>query len=392
MDGNGWVKMIDIKEALRIDLSRKVPIGERLQAKKDELSSISSNQEKVVEQSADTENPDDDEATNEAADDTPATDAEKIDFLLKLCQQQLAFGQCTVDAEERTINAAIAMGLPAPTLDIGPRCMHAAFESIKENFFLRTTRDIVLCKLQDMSDLASHIAKEDNRTYTKLDVEAASALMEEIMEDPLPYGWLVLDILFCALCTMAAIAAFFGSYFDMLRAFIISLFVLGVHKMCARFRMVLGPLELILVSVVSGLLTAASYRISGTDDTICNIPIIFLSPLLVYLPGSELIYGAYEVLHGHLVVGCARLVYCLVRCMVMASGLTIGWTITGYNLMQDAAQGNGVQASFVPQDKCAPFSKPENIGPWWMIFVVWNLVMLIPVLGGLVVHPRDFPA
>jgi hypothetical protein len=245
-----------------------------------------------------------------------------------------------------------------------------------------------------VSDLASHIhiAKEGKKAYTKLDVTAATALMEEIIEEPLPYGWLLQDIMFLALCTIAAIEAFFGSYFDMAMALIIAVVVLGVRKLCSRFPMTLGPLELILVTAISGLMTAALYRIFGGFTEVCNIPIVFLSPLLVYLPGNELIYGAYEVLNGSLVVGGARLVCCFVKCMVMASGLTIGWSITGYNLMQDLVHGTGVEASFVPGQKCPPFTQPHNIGPWWMVFGLWNLAMLIPVLVGLVVHPRDLPA
>ena len=387
---------IKIKEAFRIDLSQgKIPIGERVQLKKDELSG--QHLKKIGDSISDAEDPETNKNIDTKEESPPellATDDEKITFLLKLCQTQLAYGQCTIDAEEKTINAAIAMGYTATLIDIGPRCMHAAFDDTKQNFFLKTSRDIILCKLQDVSDLASYIAKEGNKTYTQLDVEAATAIMEEIIEEPLPYGWFIHDILFCWLCSMAAIAAFFGSYFDMLVVFIISVFVLGVHKLCVRFPMTLGQIELILVTAVSGLLTAISYRISNgrTDDTICNIPIIFLSPLLVYLPGSELIYGAYEVLHGQLVVGGARLVGCLIRSMVMACGLLIGWTIAGYNLMEDAVGEKGKNASFVPINKCTPFTQPQNIQPWWMVFAVWQLVMLIPVLANLNVRPRDIPA
>jgi hypothetical protein len=80
--------------------------------------------------------------------------------------------------------------------------------------------------------------------------------------------------------------------------------------------------------------------------------------------------------------------------MVLACGLTIGWTFTGYNLLYDKYPDlypAGIQASFVPRDKCAPFSQPQNVGPWWHVFVLWNLALLIPVLGGIQVRPRDIP-
>ena len=125
------------------------------------------------------------------------------------------------------------------------------------------------------------------------------------MNEPLPYGWLIQDIFFVSLGTLATIAAFFGSYSNMVIVFIISLFILMVQKLTRAYPAVLGPIELLLVSAVSSCLTAASYYISrhydlGFDQQICNIPIIYLSPLLVYLPGSELIYGAYELQMGHM--------------------------------------------------------------------------------------------
>lgn len=194
---------------------------------------------------------------------------------------------CTIPHFYRTMNVAIAVGLPAPTLDIGPRCMHAAFEEIKYNF-LGTKRDIVLCKLKDVNDLAAHVGME-GRNFMKDDFDAASALLKDIASEPLPYGWFIQDILFVTLCTLAAIAAFFGSYFDMLAAFIISCFILMIKKLCAKFPVVLGPLETLLVCAASGLLTGVAARLpsfENSGDTICNIPIIFLSPLLVYLPGK----------------------------------------------------------------------------------------------------------
>jgi hypothetical protein len=83
--------------------------------------------------------------------------------------------------------------------------------------------------------------------------------------------------------------------------------------------------------------------------------------------------------------------------MVMACGMLIGWQITGYNFdaemdVEGQRIARGIEASFVPSDKCAPFSKPWNVGPWWMVFAVWNLLLLVPVLGGLQVRLRDMPS
>lgn len=90
--------------------------------------------------------------------------------------------------------------------------------------------------------------------------------------------------------------------------------------------------------------------------------------------------------------------------MVMASGLTIGWQITGYNFKtwydeqdQFSSDANSTipsvaSSSYVPTEKCAPFADDWNVGPWYVVFCGWNLVILIPVLGGLQVRPRDMPS
>ena len=119
-----------------------------------------------------------------------------------------------------------------------------------------------------------------------------------------------------------------------------------------------------------------------------------------------LLYFWYTISFGAS-VGASRLVQALVKCMVMASGLTIGWQITGRNFIRWYEEDNpfsndansmipaGADASYVPTVKCVPFTEDWNVGPnhqWYVVFCGWNLVMLIPVLGGLQVRPRDMPS
>ena len=119
---------------------------------------------------------------------------------------------------------------------------------------------------------------------------------------------------------------------------------------------------------------------------LCSIPIVFLSPLIVYLPGSDLVYGSYEILHNKLTVGASRMTSSLVKCMILAMGLTCGWNIVGYGFMKDRGEYayEGANASYVPNQKCAPFTKPMNVGPWWVVFAGWNLVLLFPAVSSFV--------
>ena len=251
----------------------------------------------------------------------------KIELVLKLCTAQMSCGQCTVDTERHASTAAIALGLHPPTLDIGPRVMHAAFYPQDNEWhydptdittnpnhptvpkFLTTNRDIILCKLQDITWIAKLVALygETRYQHSSSDLVALLAIVDDVLMEPLPYGWFIQDLLFVSLCTLATIGAFFGSYSDMFIVFVIALCLVGLQKITKCFPTLFGPLEMILVCAISSLITAAAFRIAAMTnydrDQICNVPIIYLSPLLVYLPGSELIYGAYEVQMGHMVVG-----------------------------------------------------------------------------------------
>lgn len=192
--------MVELNGAFHVDLARRTATKHRLQTMTEEISSRKENETK--------EHVCIDDCGVDGKHD--ATMTNKIDFVLKLCQAQLAFGQCTVDAEERTTNAAIALGLPSPTLDIGPRCMNFAFEGIKSGILGRS-HDIVLCKLQDIDELTNLVATE-GQNFTDDDVKAAEALLEEIINEPLPYGWLIQDFFFVSLAALAAVGAFFGEH------------------------------------------------------------------------------------------------------------------------------------------------------------------------------------
>ena len=338
--------MMDFKEAFRIDFARRPTMLERLDAKKVELAVLQQQQQQrehygdttiettlppiprpisnanVHAMSTSTSKDQDDEDEDE-----DILTALKIELVLKLCTAQMSCGQCTVDTERHASTAAIALGLHPPTLDIGPRVMHAAFYPQDNEWhydptdittnpnhptvpkFLTTNRDIILCKLQDITWIAKLVALygETRYQHSSSDLIALLAIVDDVLMEPLPYGWFIQDLLFVSLCTLATIGAFFGSYSDMFIVFVIALCLVGLQKITKCFPTLFGPLEMILVCAISSLITAAAFRIAAMTnydrDQICNVPIIYLSPLLVYLPGSELIYGAYEVQMGHMVVG-----------------------------------------------------------------------------------------
>ena len=183
---------VDMFDAIRIDFGSSASIEERLSQIRDE--GLAERQQPLLEEDSGNRSP---------------TDKEKIAYVKKLCLAQLAYGQCTVDAEESSIDVAVVLGLDRPLLDIGPKSTHVNFGGDMDH--LESTRDIVLSKLADVADLLEHTARH-GKDFTKLDIDAACILLDEIEKEPLPYGWLFQDLFYIGLSTLGAIAAFFGSY------------------------------------------------------------------------------------------------------------------------------------------------------------------------------------
>ena len=117
--------------------------------------------------------------------------------------------------------------------------------------------------------------------------------------------------------------------------------------------------------------------------------------MLVFLPGSELVYGAYELTHGSVHNGGARLVGALVRCMVMSLGLVIGWQFFGQNLAVGRVPSDfiaiGPLGSLPPSAQCPGIveATPPPALSWEAVFFGWNVLIILFAIVGLNVRPRQ---
>lgn len=104
----------------------------------------------------------------------------------------------------------------------------------------------------------------------------------------------------------------------------------------------------------------------------------YLSVILIHLPGNDIIYGAYEVLHGSTINGAARVTGAVLRAMAMAVCITLGWQISGRQAVPvdplRNATMNGAQASFVPVSSCKRTPGHEEIS--WQLAFGGYIVML----------------
>lgn len=310
-------------------------------------------------------------------------------LVLKLAVAMLEYGQNTVDAELMLLKVSHGLGLPPPHLSLGARSVQMSFGGGPAHL-LNCKMDLHIDKLLDVSALCRHLAGR-----AAVDAVDALRVLDGIIQRPAPFGWLVHLLNLECVCSWAAMAAFFGTWQDMAAAAIITPFALVTRQFCMRNG--LANLELLLCSIVVGIVTPLVSR-HVVEVPLCHMPILWASAMLLYLPGCELIYGAYEIKFGSVVNGAAQLMAALVRCMIMGLGLTIGWQLFGRNTAVAVTDGrSGAIASMVPAEVCF-FTGPS----WEFIFGVLNFPMifhcflslnmrLADMLGGfLVVYPSLF--
>ena len=213
-----------------------------------------------------------------------------------------------------------SLELPDPHFNLGARSMQIAFGGGPVHV-LSSKMDLLFDKLLDVCALAEHMVREGG-----IDAAQALLVLDEIIERPLPYSWLVQLLNLECVCFWAALAAFMGSLQDMAGAALITPFSLDTLHSCKHTG--LANLELVLCSLVVGIVTPPSWK-HVVEVPLCHVPVLWACALLPYLPGCELIYGAYEVKYGSVINGAAQMMAALVRCMLMGLGLTIGWWVFG---------------------------------------------------------------
>jgi len=306
---------------------------------------------------------------------------EDVVLVLKLSLSLLSYGQTSVDAQLNLLKVCETLQLPAPRIELGMTSIHASFGACAGHF-LTFRADIVADKLLDATALSTRVASD------RVNASAALMVLDEIIERPLPYGWAFHLLNLWCLFSWAAIAAFMGDFKDMAAAAIIAPFTLLVIKLCKRLN--LGNIESILAAIVVGVVTPVVWRYI-IPLPICHVPRLWASALLLFLPGTELINGAYEIKYGNVVNGATQLVCALVRCAFLGGGLTLGWQVFGHNAASAAVDGaDGVKASLVPADVCdGSNGGPAFAIPWEIIFTVYNFPMLFHCFASLNIRVMD---
>ena len=244
--------------------------------------------------------------------------ANRIVLTLRLSLGLLASGHCTVDAETTVLRVAESLSVPNPRVSIGHRLLNAQFGDTS-NHLLTCERDFVFSTLADLQSFSEMIMCGEIR-----DVKVALQVCDILLERKLPYGWIIYDLCFWWIAPWAAVAAYYGSYWDMLGALCISPFTILTYRLCHRFN--ITHLEVILVPLVVGIVTPLVWRyISNGGQDICHVLPQIFGCLLIWLPGAEIVWGTLEIFQGSVVHGASRLVKGLLSSISLGTFLVLGW-------------------------------------------------------------------
>ena len=179
---------------------------------------------------------------------------DKVVLVLRLALGLLAAGHCTVDVETTVLKTAEALELPTPRLSVGHRLLQAQFGQTPPHL-LTCKRDFVFSMLKDLQMLAdSVITGEIDPTEAHLALEVCN----QMLATPLPYGWIIYDLVFLGIAPWATVAAYYGSYWDMLGAICMSPITVLTYRLCEKLK--ISHLEEILVPFNLGLFAPLVWR------------------------------------------------------------------------------------------------------------------------------------
>jgi len=120
--------------------------------------------------------------------------------------------------------------------------------------------------------------------------------------------------------------------------------------------------------------------VDATDE--CHVPIWILSVLIDFLPGSQLVYAAYEFEFSSIVNSTSRLVRALLQCMLLAVGVVVGWQIFGHDF-----HTRPQFAGMPPAIECNDLEYKR--GHWKLAYFVLNVPMVFALVIGTNVRLRD---
>jgi uncharacterized membrane protein YjjP (DUF1212 family) len=320
----------------------------------------------------------------------PLWPEERVDgvvLVLKLGIAYAASGLSTVSCEARMVGLAKTLGLPSLHVSMSGKALHASFGGGPQH--------VMGCLHQKQIDRMTdtHFVATSLATGACTDMLAALAALDEIQSRPKPFGWLWEMAGFHAFALFGAISGYAGSWqVDVLAIIILVPAMQAVIWICGALPLFSRIQYLLVPATIGFLLPLVVDNILGAE--LCHVTTVYLSLLLISLPGTELLLGVEELQHGSM-VGAARLIHCIIRIMSTALGLTLGWQATGGRIdgLAESVATRQLRSAMtiqtptylVPTDLCSPWQ------PWWLASGVYAVPWTLSALLILGVRIRDWP-
>ncbi|KAL9180543.1 hypothetical protein ACHAXT_010996 [Thalassiosira profunda] len=348
----------------------------------------------------------------------------KLVLFYRLASIFVSAGMSTIENEEYLYHCQKALGLPPLSLlTLGLSEITAQFKIGPVVNISCSTLDFyqlsLLSRTQQLAQLiidgegASQYDKlcEDEASETERAIPARVYLevLDELekVDVATPYGWLAQAVGVYCVCVFAPLCVYGGGYSNLAVAAIISVPITAEVVVCKRyFPKSFGTWEVPIVSFTTGLLSPILWQAMAarTDVDQCSANAT-IGVLLIWFPGSTLVYGAHEVFLGSYINGSARLIKGIISALVICIFYTIGWQYWGQDwwiswfdlayvedlgLMVDPSQGDeflrtGPVASLPPSRDCPDGSTL----PWYMGSVVFAIPFNLATLVLFNVRARD---
>lgn len=299
--------------------------------------------------------------------------ADGIIFVMKMGVALASCGYCSIEVELLLKAVCEGLGTPLNKIDHGPGRLHASFGTAPP-LFVRTNAGVQSDKLIALVQLSMFVSSG------AVDPRVAVFVLDEILGRRKPYGQFVHMMAFQCVCTCASVTIRMGTWEDAIATALITPFVILVLKVCKHGVKIADTVDF-MVPFATGMGASIVWRFV-LPASACHVPIWLLSVLIDFLPGSQLVYAAYEFEFSSIVNSTSRLVRALLQCMLLAVGIVVGWQAFGHNLVRRSQF-----ASLPPAVECNDLEYKH--GHWTLAYFVINVPMVFALVVGTNIRLRE---
>jgi hypothetical protein len=280
-------------------------------------------------------------------------DSNRVVLFFRLASIFVSCGMSTIENHEILHEVSKALNLPPLSkLELGLTEINVQFSLNTPVVTIRTSTPNLpqLSLLSRSQQLAYYIIEQDrknNQQREQLPATLYLRVLDELEQDNAsdPYGWLIKIFATYIVCCFAPLAVYSGNYINLIWSSIISIAIV-IALLLLQSKSILPSSvsdrwESPIVSFITGLGSSLLWQItknghfwqdlhpgSTLDQCVANYTI---GVLLIWFPGSTLVYGAHEVCLGSYTNGGIRLIKGIVSAMVIALFYTLGWQYYGRN-------------------------------------------------------------